>query len=90
MGKYVEAEAAYQKIVERYGEKSRDPLDDFYIRYEQRVGDGPVRRQARAAMATVFPSGLDRVSISNFTAPPAPGEGARITGRFQNTARFGL
>ena len=41
-------------------------------------------------MATVFPSGLERVSISDLTSPPAPGEGGRITGRFQNTARFGL
>ncbi len=89
-GKYAEAEAAYQKIVERYGEKSRNPLDDFYIRYEQRVGDGRFAAQARAAMATVFPSGLERVSISDLTLPPAVGEGGRITGRFQNTARFGL
>jgi tetratricopeptide (TPR) repeat protein len=89
-GKYAEAEEAYKKIVERYGERSGGSLDDFYIRHEHRVADGLFAAQAQAAMAKVFPSGLERVSISDFTSPPAPGEGTRITGRHQNTALFGM
>ena len=89
-GKYVEAEEAYKKIIERYGEDSRGSLDDFYIRHEQRVGDGRFAKEARAAMARVFPSGLERVSISDLTAPPDPGEGARVSGKHQNTLRFGM
>jgi len=89
-GKYEEAEEVYQKIIERYGEGSRGSLDDFYIRHEHRFGDGLFAGKALAAMARVFPSGLERVSITDLPSPPVPGEGTRITGRIQNTASFGL
>jgi tetratricopeptide (TPR) repeat protein len=90
MGQYAEAEGWYQRVVERYGEDSRAPLDDFYIRYEHRVGDGRFAAEAKAALARVFPAGLERVSIAEMTSPPDPGEGVRVSGRSQRSTRFGL
>jgi tetratricopeptide (TPR) repeat protein len=90
MGRYAEAEEWYRKIIERYGQKSAEYLEDFYIRYEQRVGDGRFAAGAAAALAKVFPAGLERVSLFEFTSPPLPGEGVRVSGQFQRTTRLGL
>jgi tetratricopeptide (TPR) repeat protein len=90
MGRYKEAEEWYEKVVERYGEDSRGSLDEFYIRYERRVGDGRFAAAAAAALARVFPAGLERVSMAEFTGPPRPGEGVRVTGLYQRSTRFGL
>jgi hypothetical protein len=88
IGRYAEAEEWYRKIVERYGETSRAPLDEFYIRYEHRVADGRFAREAKAALARVFPAGLERVTVGELKA--APVDGVRISGRSQASTRFGL
>jgi tetratricopeptide (TPR) repeat protein len=68
MGKYSEAESAYRQIAARY-ERTRE-LDQFYIRRELRDRDGGYRGLAADAMKRVFPQGLQRVSITDFGAPP--------------------
>jgi hypothetical protein len=89
-GRYAEAEQWHRKIIDRYGEGSRLPLDQFYIRYEHRVGDGRFRAEAAAALGRVFPSGLERVSLAEMSAPPGPGDRLTISGRFARSTRFGL
>jgi tetratricopeptide (TPR) repeat protein len=89
-GKYAEAEEQYKKVIERYGADHRASLDDFYIRHEHRVSDGLFAAQAKAAMAKVFPSGLERVAISDLTSPPVRGEGTWIDGKHQKTLHFGM
>jgi tetratricopeptide (TPR) repeat protein len=88
MGRPAEAEAWYQKVAERYGD--RRPLDQFYMRYAHRFPDGRFNTEARSALAALFPAGLERVSLVDFTEPPKPGEGVRVTGRSQRSTRFGL
>jgi tetratricopeptide (TPR) repeat protein len=90
IGRPAEAEVWHHKVVERYGEDSRSALDDFYIRHEHRVGDGRFAAQAKAALAKVFPAGMERVSVAELTSPPAAGEGVRVSGRSQRSTRFGL
>jgi tetratricopeptide (TPR) repeat protein len=88
MGRYPEAETWYLKIVERYAERAA--LEEFYVRYAQRVGDGRFGDKATAALRTIFPSGLERVTMAELTSPPTPDHTVVITGRFQSSTRFGL
>jgi tetratricopeptide (TPR) repeat protein len=90
LGRYDEAEQWYQKVVERYGESGQELLDEFYVRYDHRVGDGRFGGRTAAALARIFPEGLERVSISELTAPPPPGQGVRVSGRSHRTTQFGL
>ena len=71
MGKYSEAESAYRRIAERY-ENTRE-IDQFYIRREVRARDGRYRGLAADAMKRVFPQGLQRVTLADFTTPPENG-----------------
>lgn len=75
--KYDDAEQWYRKMIERYD--NRGALDAFYIRYEQRVGDDRFKSQAAAARKSMFPGGLERVSLAELTAPPPPQDGFRLT-----------
>lgn len=88
-GRYSDAEAWYQRIVERYD--YRGTLEDFYIRYERRIGDGRFRNQAAAALASRFPAGLQRVALGELVSPPLNSpELVRISGKFQKSTAFGL
>jgi tetratricopeptide (TPR) repeat protein len=91
MGRYADAESWYQKIVERYGEGSgRTALEDFYIRYARRVGDDRFSGQAAAALAKVFPAGLERVSPSDLTSPPPPGQSVTLNDDSQGARGIGI
>lgn len=68
MGKYPEAESYYRQIAERY--EDTDELDRFYIRREVKAKDGRYRALAADALKRVFPEGLRRVSINDFSTPP--------------------
>jgi len=89
MGRYAEAETWYQKMIERYGEESRGSLENFYIRYARRVGNDRFSGQAAAALAKVFPAGLERVSLGELSSPPRE-EGVRITRDSQVLTGFGF
>jgi len=95
MGRYGEARDWYEKIVERYGERgaTREPLENFYIRYAHRVGDGRFGGEAAAAVARVFPDGLERVSLAELHGPPTLRDAVhpvRVPGDSQRDTRFGL
>ena len=91
MGRYADAESWYQKIVERYGEGSgRTALEDFYIRYARRVGDDRFSGQAAAALATVFPAGLERVSVGDLGSPPLPRQSVNVQYDSQGGRGIGL
>jgi tetratricopeptide (TPR) repeat protein len=68
MGKYPEAESYYRQIAQRY--QNTLELDAFYVRREVKAKDGRYRALAAEALKRMFPEGLQRVSISDFTAPP--------------------
>jgi len=95
MGRYTDAQEWYEKIVERYGDRetTREPLDNFYIRYTHRVGDGRFGGEAAAALARVFPAGLERVSVAEIDGPPRLRDAmhaVRVAGDSQRSTRFGL
>lgn len=77
MGRYREAESYYKKIEERY--HSGDLSDQFYIRYEQRIGDGRYRAEAQEALKKVFPQGLQRAALADLGAAPSPSRGYVVT-----------
>jgi hypothetical protein len=67
-GLYRDAETRYRSLGERYGEWG--PVHRFYVRYEQRVGDGRYRIEALAATQRLFPRGLQRVTVAELSGPP--------------------
>jgi tetratricopeptide (TPR) repeat protein len=79
-GHYAEAEDWRQKTIQRYGKSAQAALDEFYIRYEHRIADGRFGGRSVAALAKVFPGGLERVSLAQLTAPPPPEDGVRMEG----------
>ena len=92
LGRYTEAESWYKQIVERY--ESTHALDQFYVRYEQRVADGRFRTRAREALQRLFPDGLRRVALADLQGRPglAAPDGSEIvvSGRYVRSTRFGL
>jgi tetratricopeptide (TPR) repeat protein len=93
VGRYGDAHDWYQKIVERYGEAHRERLDDFYIRYAHRVGDGRFGGEAAAALAKVFPAGLQRVSLAELDGPPRLRDAVhavKVSGDSLRDTRLGL
>lgn len=91
VGRYADAESWYQKIVEQYGEgDGRTSLDDFYIRYARRVGNDRFSGQAAAALARVFPAGLERVSPGDLSSPPPPRQSVPLDDDWQGYRRIGI
>ena len=92
LGRYSDAEAWYRRVKERYD--SEASLDSFYIRHEQRVGDGRYRELAADALKKLFPDGLRRVSLSELEGNPevaiGPAGSKYRFSRFYGSARFGL
>jgi hypothetical protein len=92
MARYDEAVDLYEKIADRYD--NRSVLDEFYVRYERRVGGSRYRAEAERARSAIFPEGLSRVTLADFqqSKPPAPTDGLGM-GPFPLTdklKRFGL
>jgi hypothetical protein len=76
MGRLVErlgdreaAEGWYRRIVERY--EVRTELLDFYLRQEQRYGDGRYASEAVEARREIFPGGLERFGEGSVSGEPA-------------------
>lgn len=88
--RYDEAIMWYRRIAERYEDSSH--LDEFYVRYRQRVGDGRYEAEARAALQKLFPQGLTRAALGDFRQAPTSGlpEGWRVTGMTEKLRRVGL
>jgi tetratricopeptide (TPR) repeat protein len=87
MGKYTEAESYFKKIEQRYN--SRTELLSFYIRREQRAPGSGYTAQAAAALKELFPEGLQRVSLSDFSGPPSDRSGVRVPQITEKLRRFG-
>jgi tetratricopeptide (TPR) repeat protein len=69
MGRLREAEDYYKKIRERYSESYE--LDGFYVRHQ---GEDPAyARIAAQQTAMLFPSGLQKVNLQDFSAAPVDG-----------------
>jgi hypothetical protein len=77
MGRYREAESYYKKIEERYD--FDELINQFYVRYEQRIADGRYRAEAQEALRKLFPQGLQRATLADLGAAPAPGRGYFVT-----------
>jgi tetratricopeptide (TPR) repeat protein len=77
---YDEAERYYKAVDERYGEGG---LQEFYLRYQARVGGDRFAREAEAARTKLFPGGLQKVALADLKGPvsgalitnPASGQG---------------
>lgn len=67
-GKYPEAESYYRRVAERYDNDQE--VDQFYIRRDVRAKDGRYHGLAAEAMKRVFPEGMQRVAIGDFTTAP--------------------
>jgi tetratricopeptide (TPR) repeat protein len=92
MGRYPEAESYFKKIQERYDNKTE--LQSFYIRREQRAPGSGYAAQAATALKELFPQGLVRVSVSDFSTPLVNQDGvlggleiSQTTGKL---VRFGI
>jgi tetratricopeptide (TPR) repeat protein len=90
MGRYGEAVQWYRKIADRYEDRSE--LEDFAIRYERRVGDGKHLAESEAAIKSRFPTGLVKVSLSDFAQAPGMGDGLYIgpNDMTEKLRRFGM
>jgi hypothetical protein len=69
LGKLKEAEETYRRIVQRYGSKS--PLAAFYLRYSDK--DKRYEQEATVLTKEIFPSGMKKVTLANFTGKPTEG-----------------
>jgi tetratricopeptide (TPR) repeat protein len=87
-GKYTEAESYFKRIQERYNRPTE--LRSFYIRREQRAPGSGFAAQAANALKELFPQGLERASLSDFSAPPSDQDGLRIGQTTQKFLRFGI
>jgi tetratricopeptide (TPR) repeat protein len=87
LGRYDDAAAWYQKMVERYDR--RDDLDEFYVRYQHRVGGDRFGIEAAEARDRIFPTGLKPVSLADLKTPPGR-LGVAISERSQKNTRLGL
>lgn len=90
MGRYEEAEALYTRVKEAYGRDTT--LNEFYLRFEHRVGSGRFAAQAAQARQRLFPRGLQRVNAASFAGQRGPAEGMPVDRRVLDMKlwRFGL
>ena len=61
----------YAKVEERYGES--DPLIQFCARYEAKSGDSRFAGELKSRISKLFPQGIEKVSLTDFQAPPTSG-----------------
>ena len=71
MTNYDDAFDWYQKIEERY--KDSAPLLAFCQRYKQQTGDNRFDAEVQKRAKNLFPKGLEKVSLTDFKAPPTDG-----------------
>jgi hypothetical protein len=70
-GQLREAEKVFREIDVRYNH--RMALDLFYLRAQHRDGGERYEEAAKGVLARLFPQGLERVTLSDFNAPPKHG-----------------
>jgi len=70
-GQFKEAEDFYKKIAERYEKDGNGPLTAFYLRNQDK--DPAFKTAATGLVNQVFPSGMTKVTLPDFSAPPADG-----------------
>ncbi|HUB87152.1 MAG TPA: hypothetical protein VMB22_04615, partial [Verrucomicrobiae bacterium] len=68
---YDEAYDWYSKIEDRYNESG--PLVAFCMRYKILTGDTRFDAEVQKRIGTLFPGGLEKVSLSDFHGPPTDG-----------------
>lgn len=68
---YAAAIDYYSKIEERYN--SSGPITGFYVRYKAETGDTQYDPEVERRMETLFPSGLEKVTLASFSSPPSYG-----------------
>jgi tetratricopeptide (TPR) repeat protein len=86
MGKYAEALDYYKKLEERY--QRFDQLVSFCKRYKTTTGRTDYDEIAARRTRSVFPEGMEQVSLKNFGN--APKDGMFVDGENAATARAGL
>jgi tetratricopeptide (TPR) repeat protein len=70
-GRYAEAARCYENIEERYG--SNTATIDFLLRAKTKTGKGDFDEAIAQHVRLLFPSGIERVTLSSFGAPPDDG-----------------
>jgi tetratricopeptide (TPR) repeat protein len=71
MGRYPEAEDHYRKVKKRYEQDTS--LKRFYIRYRHDVAGPLFAAESESAMKELFPAGLQRAKLADFTLAPSAG-----------------
>jgi tetratricopeptide (TPR) repeat protein len=71
MGRYAAAEDYYRRIKERYQDEAA--LKHFYVRYRHDVAGPLFAAESEAAMKEVFPAGLERAKLADFSLAPSAG-----------------
>jgi hypothetical protein len=85
VGRYEEAAEYYTRIAERY----QDPLaeDSFFAKNKDRLDSKRYGARIAEAMARLFPAGVQKVALADFTGRP---DGARLAGQTTQVAAWGL
>jgi hypothetical protein len=86
-GALAKAEDLYQKIAERY--KQEASLLSFYLRV-QATGDARYAAAAAPIAAKLFPQGLQRVGVADFTTGTPPDRGLSVEGPGRRLAAAGV
>jgi len=68
---YDEAFNWFAKNEERYDEST--PLIDFCMRYKIKTGDNRFDSEVQKRISKIFPKGIEKVSLKNFSSPPTDG-----------------
>jgi hypothetical protein len=68
---YDEAFNWFAKDEERYNDST--PLIDFCLRYKLKTGDDRFDSEVQQRISKVFPNGIEKVSLKDFSSPPTDG-----------------
>jgi tetratricopeptide (TPR) repeat protein len=85
-GNYQEALEYYEKMEERYN--NSDELLHFCERYKAKTGKTDYDSLLESRIKSLFPKGIERVALKDFTS--APTDGAVIAATNERTAQAGL
>jgi Tfp pilus assembly protein PilF len=70
-GNYDEAFNWFAKNEERYNDSAS--LIDFCMRYKIKTGNNRFDSEVQKRISKIFPNGMEKVSLKNFSGPPADG-----------------
>jgi hypothetical protein len=86
LGRLAEAETVFREIDMRYNRHA--PLDLFYLRAQRLEGGSAYADAARRVTDRVFPAGLEKAALADFSGPPT--DGVRILLTSPGVRRLGL